>query len=85
MKSNIKSPSVKVNLENPARFNEIVAEVVILESENGIQDNSKFVLKGLNLSVPVEVLMVRHTIKLNVNRFLYNYNDNNDFTKINLF
>ena len=68
MASQAQRKSAKVNLENPARFNEIIAEVLILESENGIYENFKFVLKGLNLSVPVEVFMIDHTIKLKVTK-----------------
>lgn len=43
-----------------------MAELIILESENGIFENFKFILKGLNLSVAVVVTKISQTIKLKV-------------------
>ena len=64
--------STKINLENPSAFNSIVAELIILESENGIFENFKFILKSLNLSVPVLIKKISHTIKLKVKIFFQN-------------
>ena len=61
--------STKINLENPSAFNSIVAELIILESENGIFENFKFILKSLNLSIPVLIKKISHTIKLKVTIF----------------
>ena len=57
-------------MNNPSAFNLIVAELIILESENGIFENFKFVLKSLNLSIPVLIKKISHIIKLKVKIFL---------------
>lgn len=63
--------SNNINLENPSNFNSIHADIIIINSKNGLDVNFKFLMKGLNLTVPVILSEIKQIIKLKVNFVKY--------------